>query len=420
MTTIAVRKRQRSPCTSQNALKGALCLIFALFVHRYLAGETVQHEALPTLLYEGQSDLGAPEVKPTTTKGVPKSKPSVDMISVGSLKNPRRVQEDTFVRFVSVRNYWLFTEDDDDDDCSSTLTREDVRDIIQFCHANTTYPKLRLVSRHFSSSESLLEKQPDPPGWLCAQKRPIVALFKVLMHYYEANTLPDYLFVMDDDSWFRMDLVLPYLLTEHPADEAHVVAGCLIRSQYDWNYTWYWGGFGVILTRRAVQRLLQPIWCDGRASNAFQDHACDQLEQDLLGERSFFTPGMNLVSLMYAYSREQSYLAHKGWNVGYCVHSDMALAYFFNMYHIGVKPKESDLSPLKSAHFDRISAFNGTSVHKTRKVPGKVYKSYGYCLIRNGNLCTTESHLCHYTPEKRMEYLFRQIVEEVPAMYAET
>lgn len=347
---------------------------------------------------------------------------SIDMISIGSENRPRNVQEKTFARHKAVRYFFRFTEKHDthDPDCAENLSLQQVEGILDYCHANSTYPNLHLVSSHFSSRKFLLDKQKkNPAGWLCAQKRPLVGLYRVLTEYYSTpagGSLPDYLFVMDDDSWFHIDLVLKQLREQHPAGQAHVIAGCLIRSQYDLSFSWYWGGFGVILTRAALERLLMPIHCERSNSDksAFVQHVCHQLEENLLGEKTFFREGMTVVDLIYQYSTAQPYTSYKDWKtgIGYCVHSDMGLAFFFNYYHIADRPQS--VSDGEYKHYDRLYAYNGTSEHKTKNLNGKVYKSFGFCQHKSLSTCSTDSHLCHYIPNKLMLEMFDEIYASTP------
>jgi hypothetical protein len=43
-------------------------------------------------------------------------------------------------------------------------------------------------------------------GWMCAQKRPVDGLFNVLQNYKDgAMEAPQYLFIIDDDTYINMD-----------------------------------------------------------------------------------------------------------------------------------------------------------------------------------------------------------------------
>ena len=221
---------------------------------------------------------------------------------------------------------------------------------------------------------------------------------------------------MDDDSWFHLDHILEYLQS---LDTPQVVAGCLIRSQYNLHLTWYWGGFGVILSKAALERLRKPIHCLDDMGE-FVKHACHQLQQNVVGEERFFRPGMSVVDLIYAYSSQQPYINYTQWNPGYCMHSDMALAYFFNWYHIPEQAQtteKNDSQSTRPPHYDRIRAYQGTSVHRTKKLDGKVYKSYGSCRHKTREQCTVDSHLCHYIPKEHMLKLFEQVYAATPQKY---
>jgi hypothetical protein len=90
--------------------------------------------------------------------------------------------------------------------CSDQLSMEDALNISRFCHSKKWHKEtqwiMNILSKHFITRERL-ENNPNPMGWLCAQARPLHALFQV-QHYYERHSLPDYLLIVDDDTYFNM------------------------------------------------------------------------------------------------------------------------------------------------------------------------------------------------------------------------
>jgi hypothetical protein len=56
-----------------------------------------------------------------------------------------------------------------------------------------------------------LEKKANPSGWMCAQVRPYSGLLKAYKHYKKSQqALPDYLIIIDDDTYYNMELFVSY------------------------------------------------------------------------------------------------------------------------------------------------------------------------------------------------------------------
>jgi hypothetical protein len=108
-----------------------------------------------------------------------------------------------------------------------------------------------------------LLKKFNPPGWMCAPKRPADGFYAVLSSYKDTGKpLPDYLFTMDDDTYINMNEVAPFLQTKYPAHKACAVAGCMIRSRMkEQNFTSPFGGFATILSRPAIENFQKPLFC---------------------------------------------------------------------------------------------------------------------------------------------------------------
>ena len=95
---------------------------------------------------------------------------------------------------------------------------------------------------HFAS-KTWLDKKKNAIGWMCAQRRPMHGLYKVLKKYESLDIdLPTHLIVVDDDTYMNLEL-LQSLVAEDPADIPLVRPGCLVRLPiHQFNFTFAFGG----------------------------------------------------------------------------------------------------------------------------------------------------------------------------------
>jgi hypothetical protein len=264
-----------------------------------------------------------------------------DLLSIGSLSriDYQEAQKRTFGTHPSVRYFFNATEEDDvERSCHEELTWEDVLAIASFCHRGKNWnPQslMRYQRNHYARSQ-WLEQKKNPLGWMCAQKRPIHGLTKVLHHYRQQHEkLPDYLIIMDDDSYFQLQFVQNELMRHYSPESARALAGCLIRNRVkESNFTFPFGGYGTILSQGAIANLIRPVYCRDRQRDEFEENACRQLDKNQLEENYLFREGMSIGELMEAYAAAQPYKSHTNWTHGYCLHSDWALGFFFNYYYI--------------------------------------------------------------------------------------
>ncbi|KAL7579667.1 hypothetical protein ACA910_021817 [Epithemia clementina (nom. ined.)] len=323
------------------------------------------------------------------------SLPTIDILSIGSSRPSRQplqaAQEETFGSHRAVRYFYRGTEQDDWHKCHLRLTPPNVERVSVFCRNRDTkqaYPILYRMAPHFVSSKYLMKKA-NPAGWLCAQKRPFDAFLRMIGKYHyrkslqqfrrardeqqqQEQMLPDYLLVLDDDTWINLEHLIRFLPRRYPAERAHVVAGCLIVAK-TFDFTLPFGGYGIIFTRPALENLLQPLYCGASRTFDHQDTttttttttndidvlappqqtkyiqdeteferlACWRLQQNGIGERDLFRDGMSIADLMHTYATAQNFVQIKAWNEtspGFCLHSDWAWAYFVNYYHIAQPP----------------------------------------------------------------------------------
>jgi hypothetical protein len=166
-----------------------------------------------------------------------------------------------------------------------------------------------------------IAKKSDPIGWLCAQQRPLAGLKKVMKFYYDmacASSMPDYLAIIDDDTFINPSSVQRYLRqieSRHNVSSFDPVAlaGCKIRMP---SFSFVHGGLGLILSRGLLHRLFEPLPVDMDIGNG-------TIIANYFGELSLFRPGMSLLDLLLLHAKSNPYTQHKNWAFpGYCVHSD--------------------------------------------------------------------------------------------------
>ena len=332
----------------------------------------------------------------------------VDIISVGSLLKEQfqNSQEATFGRHHAVRNFFRVTERTDTDrECFTELTYDQLDDVMSFCDPSKSPSWMATRFRR------AIFRPKKNAGWMCAQKRPIDGLNHVLQQYKDGSMdLPEYLFIIDDDTYINMDSLIDTLLTNFTYEAPQVVAGCNFVFMWKESMPFPYGGFGSFISRPSIQRLIQPINCtetyaDGQLSDPFSRLTCWRINQNNMGEKQFFTDGMSVSDLMYKFSSEQPFSKAASWpkDAGYCFHSDHALAYFFNMYHIAVP---DDALPEGFRFNDDLRRkYKYASLHKT-EFP---YQE-GECLNQYEN-CTTTDTLCHYIRPTQMLDLFQRRLE---------
>jgi hypothetical protein len=328
------------------------------------------------------------------------SLPIIDVISIGSILKPewQIAQLRTFASHKSVRTYFRVNEHNDTDvTCSTNFTDDQLRAVIQFC--NNTDPDIQSFDSMIIRKKLFWPKRHT--GWLCAQKRPVDGLYLALRSYdrSDVSSLPSFLVIMDDDTYINMDAMIETTLSTYDIEKSHVVAGCRFTYPRKIQFAFAYGGFGTFLTRAAIQRLLEPIFCNHEhdRQSPFVKWACWRLDQNLLGEASVFQPGMSLGTLMYQYAAHLPFTGVESWEtIGYCLHSDHALGYFFNYYHVGVPER----------------------VLIEQDYADKIRMEYSYEFMVGGqecanekNSCLPEHRICHYIRPERMDEIYAKQLE---------
>ena len=332
----------------------------------------------------------------TTKSNVTKPQPqdqgfhpvAIDILSIASKTRIDYVlhQKAFMIRHLAVRNFYYVTEDDDvDQQCiimanssspstsSGSRTRDeqlqDIQGIQQFCkHRNFLD-----TGDRFSYADGAVDfnKYENPLAWYCAQTRPAIGLTKILKGYVnESNSsssldedLPDWLLIMDDDTYVNVDKVVQTILKSNYTEEMsnNPISGYIFARGESYHFPH--GGYGIFIPRSILKQLLQPV-ANGASMNIEflttelqKDNIYSQLEKNLILELSK-TPkqqpqleqqqssssasavatttiqDMKLVDILYHIATNQPFSDYQNWKDGYCFHSDWLWGYLFkrNMY----------------------------------------------------------------------------------------
>jgi hypothetical protein len=205
--------------------------------------------------------------------------------------------------------------------------------------------------------------------------------------------IPPFLAIIDDDTYLNMDLLLDILLERFPSTTPHVLAGFNLKFIRHFDYTFPLGGYGSFLSRAAIERLLKPIDCSAKDPDPFTRLNCWRLSLNYIGEANVFRDGMSVSDLMFHYSTASPFSNVSSWKSGFCMHSDIALGYFFNFYHVAVP--EQTMNEKISLNDDLLKQYKFTNL-----TPNNAGTSE-----RDG--CSPDNHACHYTSPDQMHTLYR-------------
>jgi len=230
---------------------------------------------------------------------------------------------------------------------------------------NTTKPpsdaSKTIRFKHFT--ERSLAKYGYSPGknsgWVCAQRRVGFGLAKKAEAYRKGGELPDYLILIDDDTFINIDRFVKRMKAVDNKLVPNVYAGRLFNFNDEINFPW--GGFGTIFNRASLELLIQPLYCvddlSHTYSNKFEANACSRLNENLLEEKNVYKSGMSISDLAYAMSARDYF----------CMHSDHLTGYLVNQY--------------------LLSQLN----------PGGKYRIHGYGgKVSRKHSCSEENDICHW------------------------
>jgi len=344
-----------------------------------------------------------------------KSPFKIDILIVGSQFKTKAAQAqfNTWASHKAVRHFFMATEfDDADPTCYKTMTDAMIKDhVLNKCKRARYWEETNLLSNlteYFTSNYARLqwlEKKKSPSGWLCAQRRFGVTLTKVVELYAETLSLPDYFIIADDDTYINIDHIVELMMrgpqrragevdqlnAEFPTQDTPVVyAGCRVRApDYKIKWTFPFGGFGTFFSKGSLQRLIQPLHCNGTDAG-FEPEACLGLEPKTnnnwaIGEKEYFKLGDSINQMMYKYIRNVE---------TYCLHSDWLVGYLVNFYNIsrhvvtnGMRFDDPGTDPEM-----RLHSFMGSEIYRNGQ---------GNCA--NSGKCEANATVCHYVKETGMQ-----------------
>ena len=243
---------------------------------------------------------------------------STDVVSLGTATRLHHLtgQIRTWGSHNSIRRFWGFTEDDDFFDCSS-VSDEELKSYVQTCKTLTRRDKRiqEFFTRYYGLSEGNRTRS-DNSGWVCAQRRLGRAFGWLHSQYYQnERDIPDYLFLVDDDTFIAAAEVISYLQRESKVNEGLLMrAGCLFEKNDDSiPFNLPYGGFGLFLNKMAIKQLSRPIHCNTDHADRF----CSTLQRNVIGEFDVFHDGMTLLELFYKFSATKRFCMHSDWLSGY-------------------------------------------------------------------------------------------------------
>jgi hypothetical protein len=239
------------------------------------------------------------------------------------------------------------------------------------------------------AKEPWLKKKPNAIGWMCGQKRPYYGLVKAANHYKirRKEGLPDWLIIADDDTYYNME-VFHESFRRRNASDFDVSVGCLIRlPAHTVRFSFPYGGFGSVVSRGSLEKLVRPIECPSSDDQAI----CDRLQENIVGELRYFRNGMSLIDLIHAYVSTERYRDVDRWSTGFCMHSDWVLGYFVNFYNVSRHVEDPDDELVPQA---RIEPFVKGSEYHYRQRRG---------LCKNEGACRQGDAVCHKAPVSWIE-----------------
>lgn len=174
----------------------------------------------------------------------------LDTLSIGTQQNLALLQAQikTWASHKSIRYYFAATElDDADPTCYKTLSASTIDDILTTCKKNLPIRKddNETPATLGEGTTYHMAGTRIPPGWICAQQRFAIALEKLGSFYKQQlklnHSLPDFVLMQDDDSYYNMVHIEEFLHTLDP-DVPLAEAPCLIQNSEKRKWSFPWGG----------------------------------------------------------------------------------------------------------------------------------------------------------------------------------
>jgi hypothetical protein len=288
--------------------------------------------------------------------------PTVDLLTIGSQWNLDSMegQLKSWASHRSVRFFWGATElDDADPKCHEKFTSRHLRHLVDVCkYTNYHDGPLKPIRQWFPRREWFVAGGKSV-GWMCAQQRFAHAVGKVGRYYRRENIrLPDYFMIQDDDTWIGMEQMLSFLQTRNQSIP-YAGAGCMVVwPLHIVNFSFPYGGFGLVLNRLAIARLIRPLYCEtsNSSSSEWDLRNCQRIRENLVGEKMAFQDGMSVSDIMDKHAAMLPYWKFRRWknDPGYCMLGDWILGYYVNYYDIGSAGFDKRVD-----HFSRIDGSLG-------------------------------------------------------------
>ena len=243
-----------------------------------------------------------------------------DVVSLGSTTRVEflEAQASTWGAHSSIRNFFGFTENDDVYNCSS-VSAEELASYVNTCKSlpRKNHRIQEFFTRYYGKSEGNVTRS-DSKGWVCAQRRLGRAFGWLHTLYHNSQDIPDYLMIVDDDTFIDQQAVLSYLQRETDKGKVSLAqAGCVFKKNGDSiPFALPYGGFGLFLNKDAIAQLSRSIYCDGINRD---DKVCATLRFNSVGEFDIFTEGMTLFELFARFSATTNFCMHSDWLSGYIV-----------------------------------------------------------------------------------------------------
>eukprot|EP00804_Cyclotella_cryptica_P013053 CCRYP_002359-RA/>CCRYP_002359-RA protein AED:0.09 eAED:0.14 QI:151/0.85/0.75/1/0.85/0.75/8/502/1448 len=321
---------------------------------------------------------------------------AADIVSLGSVTRMDYLtsQIETWASHRAVRHFWGFSELQDYDPECSAMSDAARAAIVDTCKASMAVkdPKIQsFFSEYYGLSEGHRERSNDA-GWICAQRR-VGRAFGWLHSQYAGGkaTIPEYLILVDDDTYVDLVDVMAYLEKEDQKAEgrAFARAGCVFPRNEVIPFPLSYGGFGTILNKAAIRTLSEPIHCGEDVSE--HQETCAQIKADTVGEAAVFRDGMTIFELFYKYSALKDFCMHSDWLLGY------VLEYYLPHSLSNAEHKERDHTLMGMMN----------------------YPSCGNVTVATGSVrrCTHYSDTCHNQGPKDMEALAISSFAQSPESY---
>jgi len=149
------------------------------------------------------------------------------------------------------------------------------------------------------------------------------------------------------------------VLLEAKKENPFVGCGCVMNFG---SHPFPYGGHGSFINKAALQRMTQPIFCEGKKRRTKDmEETCATLRKNRAGELFVFDEGDSVFDIFYKYSALKDF----------CVHSDWIIGFMFSYY--------------SGANLEQV-------------------KENDRCKLDNGqNRCSRDSATCHYMNPERMK-----------------